>query len=182
DTPLLRPADPEGPPPRPPLEPELRRIPARAALDPRQRRDLLARGDAREQRARLALAADAADRLGREHRAREERRRQERAPHLLEHDAELEEAEALAADGLGQVDALEPQLRRHLLPEGGVVARGKREHAAQLGRRRLLLEEAPQHGAELLLLVAEGEVQTRSFVRLRLTARRPRARLSVRRF
>ena len=57
---------------------------------------------------------------------------------------ELEEAEALAAHRLGQVNALEAELRGHLLPERWVEARGRREHAPQLAGGRLLFEEAPE--------------------------------------
>ena len=43
--------------------------------------------------------------VGGQHGGREVRRAQEVAAHLLQHDAELAEAEALAAIGLGDVDA-----------------------------------------------------------------------------
>ena len=58
-----------------------------------------------QQRLLLLLGAGIQDRGGRQHGGREERRAQQVAAHLLQHDAELAEAEALAAIGLGDVDA-----------------------------------------------------------------------------
>lgn len=78
--------------------------------------------------------------------------------HLLEDDAELDEGEALAAVGLGDVQALEAELLGHLLPDPGVVALAGLHEAAHLGGGRLLLHEAPDGLAELFLLLGEGEV------------------------
>ena len=72
--------------------------------------DRLARRDAREQLGLLVGGARVHDRVGREHDGGEVRRAQEHAAHLLEHDAELDEREALAAVLLGDVEALEPEL------------------------------------------------------------------------
>src|SRR5262249_43510550 len=89
-------------------------------------------------------------------------------PHLLEHDAELDEREALTAVGLGQVETLEAELLRHLLPDGFVVPLGRLHEAPHLRRRRLRLHEFADGLAELLLLLREREVHR---FPLRLAAR-----------
>ena len=83
---------------------------------------------------------------------------EQHAAHLLEHDAELDEREALAAVLLGDVEALEAELVGHLAPHRGVVALGGLHETPHLGRRRLRLEEATDGVAQLVLLVGEGEV------------------------
>src|SRR5205823_3601189 len=77
---------------------------------------------------------------------------------LLEHDAELDEREALTAVGFGDVQALEPELLRHLLPHRLVVALGRLHQAPHLRRRRFRLHESADGLAELLLLLREREV------------------------
>ena len=79
-------------------------------------------GEAGQQRLLLLLRAGVEDR-GRGQRGREEWRAQQVAAHLLQHDAELAEAEALAAIGLGDVDAGEAELLVQLLPALAVEAR-----------------------------------------------------------
>src|SRR5581483_7242954 len=54
--------------------------------------------------------------------------------------------------------ALEPELLGHLLPDAFVVALGRLHQPADLGRRRLVLEEPPDGLAQLLLLFRKGEV------------------------
>src|SRR4029079_8878602 len=88
----------------------------------------------------------------------EVRRAEQDPAHLLEHDAELDEGEALAAVLLGDVEALEAELVRHLRPDRGVVALGGLHEPAHLGRGRLRLHELADGVAQLLLLFPEGEL------------------------
>ena len=106
----------------------------------------------------LVVGAGVHDGVGREHDGREVGGAQQHAAHLLEHDAELDEGEALPAVLLGDVEALEAELVGHLAPHRGVVALGGLHQPADLGRRRLRLEESTHGVAQLLLLVGEGEV------------------------
>ena len=96
--------------------------------------------------------------FGGEHDRREVRRAQQDAAHLLEHDAELDEREALAAVLLGDRERLEAELLAHLLPDRGVVALGGLHQPADLGLRRLGLEELPHRAPQFFLLLGEGEV------------------------
>ena len=82
-------------------------------------------------------------RVGGEHDGREERGAQQRAAHLLEHDAELDEAVAGAAVLLGDAQALEAQLLGHLAPDGLVVAVLGLHQLADGGLGALGLEERP---------------------------------------
>ena len=88
-------------------------------------------------------------------------RAQQGAAHLLEHDGELDVGEALAAELLGDDQALQAQLVGHLAPDGGVVALVGVHEAADLGLGRLALEELAGDAAELFLLLGEGEVHGR---------------------
>src|SRR5437763_873367 len=135
-----------------------RRVPPAVRLGERERGDRLARRDAREQLALLSIGARVHDRVRRQHDRREVRRAQPDAPPPLEHDAELDEREALTAVGFGDVQALEPELLRHLLPHRLVVALGRLHEASYLRRRRLRLHESADGLAELLLLLREREV------------------------
>ena len=90
----------------------------------------------------------------------EVRRAQQRCAHLFEHDAELDPREPLAAVLLGDVEALETELVRHLAPHRGVVALIGLHEPPNLRRRRLRLEETPDCVAELVLL-GEGQIHHR---------------------
>ena len=114
------------------LHRDARRVPLAVRLGERERGDRLARRDAGEQLALLRVGAGVHDRVGREAHRREVRRAQQHAAHLLEHDAELDEREALAAVLLGDVQALEPELLGHLRPDRGVVALGGLHEPAHL--------------------------------------------------
>ncbi len=83
---------------------------------------------------------------------------QQRPAHLLEDHGELDEGEALAAELLGDDQALEAELVGHLAPDGVVVALVGVHEAADLGLGRLALEELAGDAAELFLLLGEGEV------------------------
>src|SRR5262249_36909315 len=90
----------------------------------------------------------------------------------LEGDSELEEPEALAAVSLRDREPLQPQLGRHLLPDGAVEARLGLGETPHLPDRPALLDEAPHHRPELLLLTTEREVQLLILAaRLRLATR-----------
>src|SRR5581483_6713233 len=94
-------------------------------------------------------------------------RTQQRATHLLEHDRELDVAEALTAELLGDRQRLEPELVGHLRPRGRVVALGRLHQATDLGFARLVVEELANDAAELFLLLGEGEVHGGSAARVR---------------
>ena len=98
---------------------------------------------------RIALAASTAGEVG---------GAQQDAAHLLEHDAELDEGEALAAVLLGDGETLEPELLAHLLPDRGVVALGRLHEAAHFRLGRLGLEELPHRAPQLFLLLGKSEV------------------------
>ena len=121
--------------------------------------DGLARGDAGQQLGLLLGGGPVHDRARGEHDRGEERGAQQRGAHLLEHDPELDPREALPPVLLGDVQALEPELVRHLRPDGGVVPVVGLHQAADLGRRRLRLQEATHGVSELLLLLGEREDQ-----------------------
>ena len=120
--------------------------------------DRVARRDAGQQRLLLRVGAGREDRVGREHDRREVRRAQQHAAHLLEHDAELDEREALAAVLLGDREALQHELLAHLLPHRGVVALGRLHQTAYFRLGRLGLEELPHRAPQLFLFLGEGEV------------------------
>ena len=84
-------------------------------------------------------------------------------PMLLEHDAELDEREALAAVLLGDRQALQAELVRHLRPDRRVVALGRLHEPAHLALGALRLEELPHGVAQLVLLFREREVHRGSF-------------------
>ena len=96
------------------LERDPRRIPLAARLGESQGGDGLAARDPWEQSRLLVFGAGVQDCVGRQHNRREVRRAQQRTTLLLEHDAELHPAEALAAVLLRDVQALQTQLVRHL--------------------------------------------------------------------
>ena len=101
---------------------------------------------------RIALAASTTDeKYG---------RAQQHPAHLLEHDAELDEREALAAVLLGDGEPLQTELVAHLLPHRRVVALGGLHQPPDLGLGRLGLEELTHGVAQLLLLLGEGEVHS----------------------
>ena len=84
-------------------------------------------------------------------------RAQQRPAHLLEHDAELDVAEPLPSERLGDDEALEAQLLGHRGPHRGIEA-APRLHLLANGRLGGVgLDEAPDHPAELFLLLGEGE-------------------------
>ncbi len=70
----------------------------------------------------------------------------------------FEEAEALAAVRLGQRESVQPELLRHLLPDAAIETGWCLRELAHVGGRPALLEEAPHHGAKLVLFVAEREI------------------------
>src|SRR5262249_55463546 len=105
----------------------------------------------------LIVAAGIEDRTARQHRRREERRAHHRPPHLLQHDPELAEAEALPAISLGNMDRRLAKLLVELTPGLAVEALVGRHQAPHLLGPRGRLERAPQAGAEFVLLPGEAE-------------------------
>ena len=75
---------------------------------------------------------------------------------------ELHVGEARAAELLGDGQRLQAQLVGHLAPHGGVVPVGRVHQAAHLGLGRLLRQEPAHRGAQLVLLVTEGEIHARA--------------------
>src|SRR5581483_10454536 len=136
-------------------------VPTTALLGERERGDRLARRDPGQQLLLGGVVARVQQRVGGEHDRREVRRGQQGAAHLLEHDGELDVAEALAAELLGDDERLQAELVRHLRPRGGVVALGRLHEAADLRLARLVVEELADDAAELFLLLGEGEVHGR---------------------
>ena len=138
--------------------------------------DRLARGDAGQVALLGLVVARGEQRVGRQRHGREERRAQQGGAHLLEHDEQLDVGEARAAELLGDGQRLQAELVGHLAPHGGVVALGGVHQAAHLGLGRLLGQEPAHRGAQLLLLVTEGEIHARAPLPLP-----PAARPAVRR-
>jgi glycosyltransferase involved in cell wall biosynthesis len=81
--------------------------------------------------------------------------------HLLEHDAELDVAEARTAVLLGDVETLQAHLLAHLLPDTGVVAVVGLHLLSDRRLGALGLHERTDGGAELFLFLGECEVHER---------------------
>ena len=137
-------------------------VPLAVVLGDGQGGDGLARGDAGQVALLgLVVARGRAARWRQRHRG-EERRAQQRGAHLLEHDDQLDVGEARAAELLGDGERLQAELVGHLAPHGRVVALGGVHEPAHLGLGRLLGQEPADRGAQLFLLVTEGEVHARA--------------------
>jgi hypothetical protein len=108
--------------------------------------------------ARCASLAPGLDRVGGDDGAREEGSAGELAAQLFERDAELEEAEALAAARLGDREALQAELLGHLLPHVAVEAGRGLGVLAHLADRPAFFDEAAHDGSKLFLLFAEREI------------------------
>ncbi len=134
--------------------------------------DGLAAGDAREVGGLGGVVAGVEQGVGGEHDRGEVRGAQQGAAHLLEHDAELDEAVARAAELLGDGEALQAHLLAHLRPHGLVVTGLGLHLLADGGFGRLALEEAAHGLAELFLLLGEGEVHAPSLAIAPSTRRR----------
>src|SRR5262249_59140151 len=107
-------------------------------------------GEGGRQRGALGRARRSEDGVGRQTRARQERAARELPAELLEGDSELEEPEALAAVSLRDREPLQPQLGRHLLPDGAVEAHLGLGETPHLPDRPALLDEAPPPRPQLL--------------------------------
>ena len=136
-------------------------VPLAVGLGEGEGGDRLAGGDAGEVLLLGGVVAGVEQGAGGEHRGAEVRGAQQGPAHLLEHDGELHEGEALAAELLGDDQALQPELVGHLAPHGGVVALVGVHQATDLGLGRLALEELAGDAAELFLLLGKGEVHGR---------------------
>ena len=133
-------------------------VPPAGRLGEGERGDRLAAGDAGKVVTLRRLVAAQQQGVGRQHDGREERRAQQRPPHLLEHDAQLDVAEPGPAELLGDVHALQAHLLGHLRPHGAVEAVLGLHLLAHRGFRALGVEERAHGPAQLVLLLGEGEV------------------------
>ncbi|HYR64755.1 MAG TPA: hypothetical protein VEP47_01435 [Reyranella sp.] len=134
-----------------------RRIPASVVLHPRQRRHRIAGGNARQQRPFVGLLARVQDSARRQHGCREIRRADQGAAHLLQHDAELAEAEALAIIGFGDAQRRQAELAVELAPAVTLPAGlGLHQPPDFLGRRAFG-QQAAQVGTEFFLFGREVE-------------------------
>ena len=124
--------------------------------------DRLARGDPGQVALLGLVVARGEQRVGRQRHGGEERRAQQRGAHLLEHDQQLDVGEARAPELLGDGERLQAELVGHLAPHRRVVALGGVHETAHLGLGRLLGQEPAHRGAQLLLLVTEGEIHPRA--------------------
>jgi hypothetical protein len=132
-------------------------VPPSTVLGEGERRDPAAVGDAGQELGRGRLVAAVQDRVGAEHRAAEVRRDQQRAAGLLQHDGELDEREAAAAELLRDGEALQAELAGHLLPHRAVVP-GRVGHQGPHRRGgRLGGEEAAHRCPKFVLLRGEHE-------------------------
>ena len=95
-------------------------VPLAARLGEREGGDGLAAGDAGQVRGLGGLVTAVDQRVRGEHDGAEERGAQQRAAHLLEHDAELDVAVARATELLGDDETLQAELLAHLAPHGGI--------------------------------------------------------------
>ena len=133
-------------------------VPPTRVLGEGQGGDGLAGGDPGSRYSCCALVAGGEDGVGGQGHGGEERGAEQGGAHLLEHHDELHIGEAGAAELLGDGERLQAQLLGHLGPDRRVVALGGLHQPADLGLGRLVLEEAPDRLAELVLLLAEGEI------------------------
>jgi hypothetical protein len=79
-------------------------------------------------------------------------------PHLLQCDAQLDEAEPLSAVGFRDVDRGQPKLLAKLPPDLAVASLVGLHEAPDLGGRRLVLHEPAKNGAEFFLFFGETEL------------------------
>src|SRR5262245_50445586 len=137
------------------LERPLLGLPETARLAEGDRRERLARDQPRQPRLALLAAAGELDREPRERVAEEGAGRSAVAEHLRR-EREVGELEARPAPLLAEVEPAEAELD-HPLPERGVVALAL-EDRAQVRRRALPGQEAPDRLLQQALLVGEVEV------------------------
>ena len=96
--------------------------------------------------------------VGGQHDGRKERRTQQRAAHLFEHDAQLDVAVARATELFGHDQALQAHLLTHLRPHRSVVAVVGFHLLAHSALGALGVEELAHGLAELVLFFGEGKV------------------------
>ena len=129
---------------------------AEGTLLERDRRDLRAVGEARQDRLALRRIGDERDAERRE-RVTEEGTRHGELPEQLGHEREVEQLHARAALLLGHDQPRDPHLDEPR-PERRVVPRARVEELPQARRRALVLGEAPHRLLEQLLLLAQSEI------------------------
>ena len=108
-------------------------VPPSVVLCDGQGPDGLARGQTREEVFLGLVVARRQHRVGGQGDGGEERRAQQRRPHLLEHHDQLHVGEARTTELLGDRQRLEAELVGHLAPHRGVVALGRLHEAPHLG-------------------------------------------------
>ena len=140
-----------------------------ALLENGDRRDRLARRDAREIRRALRVVAEEPDR-GRRRVDGEERQRRQALPHLLEDDDQILAAEAETAVRFRNRDAGPPELGE-TLPEGPVERLGLRGPFEDAIEGHLGVEKAAHLRAQLLLLLCEAEIHRATSARQHASGR-----------
>jgi hypothetical protein len=136
---------------------DARRIPASRGLGEGEGRDRAAGGDGGEMLLFLLLGAAEQERVRGEADGREERRAQQRRPHLLHEADQLDPAEARAAVRLRHDDGRPAEIRPDPPPHLRVVARLGRHRPAHVGGRGVVAQEGARRRAERLLLGVERE-------------------------
>ena len=155
-------------------------VPPAVVLGDGQRPDGLPRRDPGEEVLLGPVVARGQHGVGRQGHGGEERGAQQRRTHLFEDHDQLHIGEARAAELLGDRQRLQAQLVGHLAPHRRVITVGGLHQPPHLGLGRLLGEEPPHGGAELFLLVTEGEIHSRlPLPSCGLSGSRPDARLAV---
>ncbi len=129
----------------------------RVGLQERCREHDLARRDAGKERRTLRARAEARERQRTEHERRPRGERRHGAPHLLEQQAQFEEAEAAAARVLRDRRAEEPRLRERLPRRAVEPVVPSLDQREPLGRH-VIREDAAGQLTERLVLRREREV------------------------
>ena len=136
-------------------------LPLPVGLGQRDGGDRLPGGDSGQVVLARLLVVRGQQQLGGHHRAGEERSAQQHPAHLLQDDAQLDEAEPGTAVGFGYRQAVQAELAGHLRPDRGVVAEIGGHQPADVRLGRGTLEKAPDGIAQFFLVLVEVEVHRR---------------------
>lgn len=159
------------------VEPDALLVPAAVRLGQGEGGHGVAGGDARQVGEAGRFVGAAQECLGGEGHDGEVGGAEQGAARFLEDDAEFGVTEARAAVRLGDGDPLEPEFRGHPSPYDPVVALRVGGQAAYVGLGGVSGEEGADDFAQLVLLLAEGEIHGAPFPSPELPASRccPRA-------